>query len=129
MRVLNNYTDDFRKNVVSVIRSGMKASDVSKRLGIPLTTVFDWLHNKKFSSVGPASEEVLAALPPRQLAITSPNEENSLVRIEKEETKHFEGSNFPIKISYGKLSIELANGLKTEDLKAIIQALGGRDVL
>ena len=129
MKVQNNYTDEFRRNVVAVVRSGIKAYEVSKRLGIPTTTIFDWLHKDKFSSVGPASEEVLAALPPKQLAIASPREENSLVKIEKKRTKPVEASNSPIKISYGKLNMEFPNGLKTKDLKAIIQALGGRDVL
>ena len=130
MKVQNNYTDEFRRNVVAVVRSGMKAYEVSKRLRIPTTTIFDWLHKDKYSSVGPASEEVLAALPPKQFAITSSREENnSLVKIEKKRTKPVEVSKSPIKISYGKLNMEFPNGLKTKDLKAIIQALGGRDVL
>ena len=129
MKVQNNYTDEFRRNVVSVIRRGFKLHEVSRRLSIPVATVWGWVHNEKYSFVGPASEEVLAALPPSPLALTSSREENSLVKIEKKETKHIEESNSPVKINYGKLSIELANGLSSEDLKAIIQALGGRDVL
>ena len=129
MKVQNNYTDEFRRNVVSVIRSGFKLHDISKRLNIPVATIWGWIHSEEFSSVGPASEEVLASLPPKQLAIASSREENSLVKIEKKGTKPVEASNSSIKISYGKLNMEFPNGLKTKDLKAIIQALGGRDVL
>ncbi len=129
MRVLNKYTDEFRRNVVSVIRSGMKLYDVARRLDLPTSTIWDWLQSKKYASVGPASEEVLAALPPKDLALTSPSK-TSLVRItQKKENIHIEKEQSSIKVSYGKLSIEFSNGITTENLRTIIQALGGKDVL
>ena len=129
MRVLNKYTDEFKKNVVAVVRSGMKLYDVAKRLDLPITTIWGWLQSPKYASVGPASDEVLSALPPRSLALPS-SSKASLVKIaSKEENKFAEKESSSVKISYGKLSIEFFNRLDSKDLKAIIQALGGRNVL
>lgn len=129
MRVLNNYTDEFRRNVVSVVRSGMKPYDVAKRLDLPVATIWGWLRNNKYASIGPATDEVLAALPPRPLALPR-SSKTSLVKVApKEEAKLTEKESSSVRISYGKLTIEFSNGLNSKDLKVIIQALGGRNVL
>ncbi len=60
MRVLNKYTDEFRRNVVSVLRSGMKVYDVARRLDVPISTIWSWLHEEQFAFVGLAILVVLA---------------------------------------------------------------------
>ncbi len=128
MRVLNKYTDEFRRNVVSVLRSGMKVYDVARRLDVPISTIWGWLHEDKFASVGPASDEVLAALPSKALTLPSSNK-SSLIKIAQKEEPKQANKESSIRVSYGKLNIEFANGLTTENLRTIIQALGGKDVL
>ena len=121
-RLLNTYTDEFRRNVVAVIRSGMKACKVADRLNISRYTIYDWLKNPKFADVQPASEEVLAALPAPQV-----NEETKLVPITKTERKVSLAGE--IKLKVGKMEMILPQDFGKESLVTIIKALGEAGVL
>ena len=116
-RLLNTYTDEFRRNVVAVIRSGMKACKVADRLNISRYTIYDWLKNPKFADVQPASEEVLAALP------TAPQTHSSgLVPITKTEKKCVPDGE--IKLKVGKIEMSLPQNFEKDSLVTIIKALG-----
>ena len=111
-RLLNTYTDEFRRNVVAVIRSGMKACKVADRLNISRYTIYDWLKNPKFADVQPASEEVLAALPAPQV-----NEGTKLVPITKTEKKISPVGE--IKLKVGKMEMSLPQNLEKDSLVSL----------
>ena len=41
----------------------MSMTDLSRRLGVPKSTLFTWTRNRKYGDVGKASPEVLSSLP------------------------------------------------------------------
>ena len=55
----------------------MKPYDVAKRLDLPVATIWGWLRNNKYASIGHPTDEVLAALPPRPLALPNSNKASS----------------------------------------------------
>ena len=126
--VQNRYSEEFKKNTVSVIRAGWPLRITAGKLGIPVNTVSYWVSQDRFRDIQPASEETIKALT-TEIATVSNYQSPSLVQLTKRENEIKRESNAMVKVCYGKLSIEFSNGLEVEDLKAIIQALGGRDVL
>ncbi len=126
--VQNKYSDEFKKDIVAVIRAGWPKKTIAKRLGISIATIRYWVSQDRFRDIQPASEETIKALT-TEIATVSNYQKPSLVQLTKRENETKRESNAMVKVCYGKLSIEFSNGLEVEDLKAIIQALGGRDVL
>ena len=126
--VQNSYTDEFKKNTVAVIRAGWPKKTIAKRFGISIASVRNWVSQDRFRDIQPASEETIKALS-TEIATVSNYQRPSLVQLTKRENEAKSESNAMVKVCYGKLSIEFSNSLEVKDLKAIIQALGGRDVL
>ena len=126
--VQHTYSDEFKKNIVAVIRAGWPKKTIAKRFGISIASVRNWVSQDRFKDIQPASEETIKALS-TEIAAASNYQKPSLVQLTKRENEAKSESNAMVKVCYGKLSIEFSNGLEVEDLKAIIQALGGRDVL
>lgn len=121
-RLLNTYTDEFRRNVVAVIRSGMRASRVAARLNIPRYTIYGWLKNPKYADVQAADNNLLAALP-----VPQTNEPAALVPITKKEEKCV--PNGEIKLKVGKMEVSLPQNFGKDSLVTIIKALGEAGVL
>ena len=126
--VQHTYSDEFKKNIVAVIRAGWPKKTIAKRLGISIATIRYWVSQDRFRDIQPASEETIKALT-TGIATVSNYQKPSLVQITRKENEAKREFNAMVKVCYGKLSVEFSNGLEVEDLKAIIQALGGRDVL
>lgn len=128
----NTYTEDFKINVVSAVRAGIRVTNIARKFQIPPNTVSTWLHKKQYAMIAPATAELLKTLPDS----TENNNSNRSTFVQvlnkptlpntTESTGSIKNS---VKISYGKLNMEFTNGLNVEDLKTIIQALGGKDVL
>ena len=126
--VQNSYTDEFKKNTVAMIKAGWPLKTTARRLGISVNTIRYWVSQDRFKDIQPASGETIKALS-TEIAAVSNYQKPSLVQLTKKENEAKRESNAMVKVCYGKLSVEFSNGLEVEDLKAIIQALGGRDVL
>lgn len=120
--MFNTYNEEFKTNVVSVVRSGYSVSALAKRLSIPPTSITNWVHHPKYSEVQPASEEVLAALPAPQV-----NDETKLVPITKTEKKVSPIGEIKIKI--GKMEMSLPQNCGRDSLVTLIKALGEAGVL
>lgn len=109
-----HYTDSTKKNVVAAVRSGLSIRGIGKRLSIPLSTISQWVHDPRYSDVAPASEEVLAAIPP----ITCPENDpqSGFVKVRKE---YVAG----LRITMGKLCFE-SDSFTPETIRMIMEAAG-----
>lgn len=119
-RELRHYEESTKVNVVAAVRSGLSQSSIACRLGIPSTTVQQWVENPKNGDVGPASKDVLAALPPVESS-------QCLIKVSPSIDHNTSTSN-KMKISCGKLIFE-AEAFTSDTITMIIRALGEADVL
>lgn len=124
------YTEDFKRNAVAVINSGMSMTDLSRRLGVPKSTLFTWTRNRKYGDVGKASPEVLSSLPApegsgdyRICTFVKVPEGTSVT------SGKGPGIESPVRISIGKVGLCFDRGLSIGELRSIVEAFGGGDVL
>ena len=117
-----SYPEEFKRNTMAVIKTGYAINPLAKRLGIPATTIRNWIHHPDFAEVQPASEELLAALPTAPQAQTS-----ALVPITKSEKKVSPVGE--IKLKVGKMEMNLPQNFEKDSLVTIIKALGEAGVL
>ena len=122
MGINNTYSESFRRNAVAVVRSGYAVSTTAKRLGMPETSLRNWVKHPRYAEVQPASEELLAALPTAPQAQTS-----ALVPITKSEKKVSPVGE--IKLKVGKIEMSLPQNFGKDSLVTIIKALGEAGVL
>ena len=118
MGINNTYSEEFRRNAVSVVRAGYATATIAKRLGMPETSLRNWLPNPRYADVQPASEEVLAQLPTEStglVAITSKKTENCVVDYKK--CVH------AVIRSCNGLTIEFPEGLPVDHLVKILTAM------
>ena len=118
------YTEEAKMNAVAAVRAGLSQVSVARRLGIPGTTLSSWVKDERYSEVGPASREVLAAIPEDPckggfLAVPTVGTEQALP------TMH---GSARMRITCGKLAFE-SEGFTPEEIGMIIRALGEADVL
>lgn len=126
--VQNSYSEEFKKNTVAVIRAGLPLRVTARKLSVPVNTIAYWLAQDRFKDIEPAPEAVIKAVY-EQSELEPCVQKPMLVQVTKKE-KHKEAPGKSlVKVNYGKLSIEFSNGLTVENLRTIIQALGGKDVL
>lgn len=122
MGINNTYSESFRRNAVAVVRSGYAVSTTAKRLGMPETSLRNWVKHPRYAEVQPASEEILAALPVPQVT-----EGTKLVPITKTEKKISPVGE--IKLKVGKMEMSLPQNFGKDSLVTIIKALGEAGVL
>ena len=118
MGVNNVYSEAFRRNAVSVVRAGFATATVAKRLGMPETSLRNWLSNPRYADVQPATEEVLAQLPAENtglVPITSKKTENYVVDFKKCVHAVIRSSN--------GLTIEFPEGLPIDHIVKILTAM------
>lgn len=126
--VQNRYSEEFKKNTVAVIRAGLPLRVTANKLTVPVNTIAYWLAQDKFKDIGPAPEPVIKAVF-EQNKLETCIQKPMLVQVTKKEEHKETSDKSLVKVNYGKLSIEFSNGLTVENLRTIIQALGGKDVL
>ena len=122
MRISDTYSESFRVNAISAVRSGYAVSITAKRLGMPETSLRNWMKHPRYAEVQPAGEEILAALPEHQV-----NDKTKLVPITKTERKNLPFGE--IKIKVGKMEMSLPQDFGKDSFVTIIKALGEAGVL
>ncbi len=133
----NRYPLKTKVNTVAVVKSGIPVSVLAKKLGVPRGTIYDWIKCFK-NKVEPASPEVLLDLgfEANDNCVTDlvvlnnlkPEkiEEQPLVEVK---TNHGTNPSSAVKITCDKFSLELATPCSPAELVAIINAIGGCNVL
>lgn len=127
--MFNSYPEEFKRNAVSVIKSGALSSyRFAKRFGIPVSSVRNWLGNRKYSLVQPAGAEILETLTPPVVEQEKETQtQRLLVPITK--TANDEESTGEVKIRIGKIEIEVGKNCDKDVLSTIIRVLGEAGVL
>lgn len=126
--VQNNYSEEFKRNTVAVIRAGLPLHVTAKKLAVPVNTIVYWLAQDKFKDIGPAPEPLIKAVL-EQNKLEPYVQKPMLVQVTRKVERKEASDKSLVKVNYGKLSIEFSNGITVESLRTIIQALGGKDVL
>lgn len=120
-----------KRNVVAAIKSGISQLSISRRFGIPATTVLQWRKNPKYADVQPAGQNILEALPPdpSHFAITYRSErEEHFVQVPKVAEAPTPRQGHRMKVSFGKLEFE-SDSFTPEDIRTVIKALVDAHVL
>lgn len=118
MGINNVYSESFRRNAVAVVRAGFATATIAKRLGMPETSLRNWLSNPRYADVQPASEEILAQLPTEGsglVPITTKKSETSIIDFKK--CVH------AVIRSHNGLTIEFPEGLPIDHLVKILTAM------
>ena len=125
----NRYTDEMKRNIVAVSKSGISLRSLARRFGVPPMTVSRWVRNPLYHNVGPAGKDLLEALPPDPI---DPAEgflrvpDSAVVPVMSAAPRQVAGSR--MRITCGKLAFE-SEGFTPEEIGMIIRALGEADVL
>lgn len=119
----NIYSEEFRTNVVAVVRSGFGIEKLAKRLSIPPTSVRNWVKNPKYANVLPAGEDLLSKLPEEQTA------SQGLVLI-GDNTAFVNRCCLPsLRIKIGNAEIETPHNTCAEVFRTLVQTLKEANVL
>lgn len=118
MAINNVYNEQFRRNAVAVVRAGYATATTAKRLGMPETSLRNWLGNPRYADVQPASEEILAQLPTGKL---------NLVPVERHRSDEcafdFKSCVHAVIRSSNGITMEFPEGLSVEHLVKILKAM------
>lgn len=125
-RTVTHYPEETKKNVVAAVRSGISQNSIARRLGIPSTTVNQWMRSQKYAGIASAAQNVMEALP------ADPNAKDGytpqrMVKLSASQLSLSEQST-KMRISFGKLTFE-SESFTSDSIAMIIRALGEADVL
>ncbi|MBR1919148.1 MAG: transposase [Spirochaetales bacterium] len=126
----NSYPEEFKRNAVAVINSGIRLTDVARRLGIPKSTLFAWSRSQTYGNVGTASAEILRSLPAtegsadyRVCTFVKVPEDRSAAAGKGVDIES------PVRISIGKVGLCFDRGVGFGEFRSIVDEFGGGDVL
>lgn len=121
--MFNNYTEEFRRNAVSVVRSGYGIANLAKRLHIPPSSIRNWLENPRYADVPPAGDELMAMIPKEQPST------QGLVQITDNGVFRNQNTLPVLKIRIGRAEIEAPENICAGSFRLLIEALRDSHVL
>ena len=130
--MINRYDEAFTTNAVAVVRSGYGVRNLAKRLGISATSLENWLKDPRYSDVRPEGADLVMSLfqdgrePTRAevqpiVRIRCPEPETANVSVPEKTVD--------VTLRFGRLRMELCDGISIELLATLVRTLGETGVL
>lgn len=121
--MFNSYTEEFRRNAVSVVRSGYGIANLAKRPHIPPSSIRNWLENPRYADVPPAGDELLAMIPKEQPST------QGLVQITDNGVFRNQNTLPVLKIRIGRAEIETPENISAGSFRLLVETLRDSHVL
>ncbi|MBR1583297.1 MAG: transposase [Spirochaetales bacterium] len=121
--MLNTYTEEFKRNAVSVVRAGYSVPSMARRLNVPESTIRNWASHPRYQEVEPATEELLTQIPGFQV------QKSQLIRIDNRRAERSSGTLSAMRLRIGSLEIETSDNTTAESFKLLLETLRSSDVL